>query len=154
MESPIVETWNMSNEVNLYLLSNIPEDHLADKYSARTRNVGRQFAHIHNVRVRWLNHFDPKGKGENTVFSRGVQPAKNELAHAIEASGKSMALFLEGIEIKGKIKSWNSTPLSFLGYMIAHEAHHRGLIMTALRISGHKPTQEVVYGQWRWGKKY
>lgn len=64
-----------------------------------------------------------------------------------------MAIFLEGAETKGKIKSWNGSPSTFLGYMIAHEAHHRGLIMTALRISGHKPTQEVVYGQWGWGKK-
>ncbi|MCH8287195.1 hypothetical protein IIB79_11840 [candidate division KSB1 bacterium] len=64
-----------------------------------------------------------------------------------------MAIFLEGAETKGKIKSWNGSPSTFLGYMIAHEANHRGLIMTALRISGHKPTQEVVYGQWGWGKK-
>jgi len=56
-------------------------------------------------------------------------------------------------EAKGKVKKWNGFPATFLGCLIAHEAHHRGLAMVAMRISRHKLPQEVVYGQWQWGKK-
>ncbi|MFQ5633622.1 MAG: hypothetical protein ACE5I1_33065 [bacterium] len=31
-------------------------------------------------------------------------------------------------------------------------AHHRGLAMAAMRISGHKLPNDIVFGQWQWGK--
>ena len=43
MESQLVEAWRMSNEVNLYLLDQLPDDYLEDRYAARTRTVGAQF---------------------------------------------------------------------------------------------------------------
>ena len=60
MESQLVEAWRMGNEANLFLLDNIAEEHLADRYSARTRTVAAQFVHMHNVRLRWLDYSAPK----------------------------------------------------------------------------------------------
>ena len=51
------------------------------------------------------------------------------------------------------MKAWKGPPASFLCYLVAHEAHHRGLAMVAMRQCGRKLPQEVVYGQWDWGKK-
>ncbi|MFQ5638504.1 MAG: hypothetical protein ACE5IR_10970 [bacterium] len=64
MKSQLVEAWRMNNEANLYLLDNIASEYLEDSYSARTRTVAAQFAHIHNVRLRWLNHAAPNLVGD------------------------------------------------------------------------------------------
>ena len=40
-----------------------------------------------------------------------------------------------------------------LGYLIVHEAHHRGLAMVSVRIFGRKLPQEILYGQWDREKK-
>ncbi len=71
----------------------------------------------------------------------------------MKASEKAIARFLEECEASGKVKKWTGSPPTFLGYLIAHEAHHRGLAMVAMRLSSHKLPQRVVYGQWQWGKR-
>lgn len=153
MPSPLVETWLMSNEANLFLLENIPKEYLGDSYTPRTRTVAAQFAHMHNVRLRALGHVAPGLVGGVENFPRGAQPSKSELKKALKASEKIMARFMETAEADAKVEGWNGSPATFLGYLVAHEAHHRGLAMVAIRMSGHKLPQEVVYGQWDWGKK-
>jgi uncharacterized damage-inducible protein DinB len=152
MASQLVEAWTMSNEANFYLLKQIPPEYLKDSYSPRTRTVAAQFAHMHNVRLRWLKHASPKLVGEVQAFPRGSQPTKKQLRDALRASEKIVARFLEDSEITGKVKSWKGSPATFLSYLVAHEAHHRGLAMVAMRMSGRKLSQETVYGQWQWGK--
>ncbi|MEM7039572.1 MAG: DinB family protein [Bacteroidota bacterium] len=146
------DAWKMSQEANYFLLSHIDEDFLDDKYSARTRTVRKQFTHIHNVRHRWLSHSAPK-LVDFEKFDKRTEPTKDELLTALEASGAAIAAFLDQIEEKDKVPSWKGNPASFFGYIVAHEAHHRGLAMVSLRISGHKMPQEVIFGQWDWGKK-
>ncbi|MCH9029450.1 MAG: DinB family protein [Bacteroidetes bacterium] len=143
----------MSNEVNLYLLDSISDEYLKDSYAKRTRTVAAQFAHMHNVRLRWLNHAATKLVGKVESFPKGAQPTKAELKNALQASEEVIARFLEECEASGEVKYWNGSPATFLSYLVAHEAHHRGLAMVAMRISRRKLPQEVIYGQWQWGKK-
>lgn len=153
MPSQLVEAWRMSNEANLFLLENIPEEYLIDSYSPRTRTVAAQFTHMHNVRLRWLNHAAPNLIGDVRSFPKGAQPTKAELIAALQASEEIIATYLVQCEAAGEVKYWNGSPVTFLGYLIAHEAHHRGLAMAAMRISGHKLPQEIVYGLWDWRQK-
>ena len=153
MASPLVEAWTMSNEANLYLLKQIPSKYLKDCYSPRTRTVAAQFAHMHNVRLRWLKHASPKLVGAMQAFPKGSQPTKHQLRVALRASEKIIAQFLMDSEIAGKVKSWKGSPATFLSYLVAHEAHHRGLAMVAMRMSGRKLPQATIYGQWQWGKQ-
>lgn len=153
MDSLLVAAWRMSNETNLFLLGKMKKEHLECGYSARTRTVAAQFAHMHNVRMRCLQYFAGKSEGKTHPFPRGAQPSKVELKKALTESAKMIGDYLEEADVVGKVKNWNGPPATFLGYLIAHEAHHRGLAMVALRMSGHKLPQEVVYGQWDWGKK-
>ena len=108
---------------------------------------------MHNVRVRVLQYAAPIFAGALENFPRGAQPEKEELTETLKLSEDSIAAFLAECEASGKVKNWNGPPESMLGYLVAHEAHHRGLVMVAIRISGHKLSKEVVYGQWDWGKK-
>ena len=153
MGSQLVEAWRMSNEANLFLLAQIPKAYLEDRYAPRTRTVAAQFAHMHNVRLRWVQHSAPKLVGKPASFPRAAQPNKTELKRALVASSKIVARYLEDCDTEGKVKRWNGSPATVLGYLIAHEAQHRGLAMVAMRIAGRKLPQEVVYGQWKWGKQ-
>ena len=153
MPSDLVEAWEMSNEANLYVLKSIPAAALGDSYSPRTRTVAAQFAHMHNVRLRWLTHAAPDIVGRVKPFPKGSEPTKTELKRALTESGKIVGRFLEESEAAGKVKRWKGSPPTFLSYLVAHEAHHRGLAMVAMRMSGRKLPQELVYGQWQWGKQ-
>lgn len=153
MPSQLVEAWQMSNEANLYLLGELRAQWLDDRYSTRTRTVAGQFAHMHNVRLRWMRYAAPELVGDLKIFPRGSQPTKKQLKDALRASERIIARYLEECDAAGKAKRWNGSPATFLSYLVAHEAHHRGLAMVAMRISGRKLSKETVYGQWQWGKK-
>ena len=153
MPSPLVEAWTMSNEANLYLLEKTPPAYLNDSYAARTRTVAEQFAHMHGVRIRWMQYAAPDLVGKLKTFPKGSTKTKKQLADALRASEKMIARFLERCEETGKVHLWKGGPATFLSYLVAHEAHHRGLAMVAMRISGRKLPPKTVYGQWQWGKK-
>jgi uncharacterized damage-inducible protein DinB len=108
---------------------------------------------MHNVRLRWLKHAAPALVEKAKAFPRGAVPTKKQLTDALRASEKLVARFLEESDTAGRVKRWNGSPATFLSYLVAHEAHHRGLAMVALRMSGRKLSQETVYGQWQWGKQ-
>lgn len=60
MHEQIIETWQISNRINLYLLESIDEAFLSDKLGGKGRSVGEAFAHLHNVRLMWFKSADPE----------------------------------------------------------------------------------------------
>lgn len=151
--SDLRTTWEMGNEANLFLLNAIEDRYLGDRYAPRVRPVAAQFAHMHNVRLRWLTHAAPDLAAQVAQFPRGAELTKEDLIEALQSSAEVVGEYLELCELAGEVKNWNGPPASFLGYLLAHEAHHRGLVMAALRSCGHKQPDEVIYGLWKWGKR-
>jgi len=153
MKSELVEAWRMSHECNLLFLREIPEAWLSDRYASRTRSVAEQFIHLHDVRLRWLEHSAPRAAHVLDSIPRDSTVTRGSLRRALTESARSVADFLAVCESEGKVKGWNGAPATFLGYLIAHEAHHRGLAMVALRACGRMTNPRLVYGLWDWGKK-
>ncbi len=150
-----VETWQINNRVNLYLLDAIPPDALTSVLpSGRTRTVARMFVHLHQIRVQRVELSAPELAGGLTKFVKNDAALdKARLRNAVERSGEALAQLIEiGLE-KGKIKNVKPHPIGFLGYMISHEAYHRGEICVALSESGHKLDDAVLYDQWDWSKR-
>ena len=149
-----IETWHINNRVNLYLLDAIPPDALKSMLpSARTRTVARMFVHIHHVRVWRLESAMPLLLSGVEKFGKTEVPGKQQLRRALEQSGEAMAqLITVGLET-GKVKGYKPHPIGFLGYLISHEAYHRGEICIALTESGHKLDEAILYGQWDWSKR-
>lgn len=141
----------MSQGANAFLLERLPGDCLGDRYARRTRTVADQFAHMHAVRIRWLEVAAPDLAEALPRLGDDERDAE-DLGRALEASAEAVARFLERCETAGRVPKWNGPPASFLAYLVAHEGHHRGLAMVAARLSGHRMPNEVVYGQWEWGK--
>lgn len=149
----LIETWEIHNRINLYLLTSIREEHLVDISASKGRNVGEQFAHVHNVRLMWLKAAYPSLlKGQNKI-EKETKISKKLLADELTKSAKAIASLLEnGIE-QGKVKGFKPHPAAFFGYIISHESHHRGQIMLALKQSGHPADQKIQYGLWEWGSR-
>lgn len=148
----IIETWEIHNRINLYLLNAIKEEHLADISASKGRNVGEQFAHIHNVRLMWLKAADPGLlKGQNKI-EKGILSKKLLSDELGNSSTAIISLLQNGFE-QGKIKGFKPHPAAFLGYLISHESHHRGQIMLCLKQSGHPIDQKTQYGLWEWGSR-
>lgn len=147
---PIIETWEINNRLNAKLLNSIAENHLGDALVSKGRNVGQQFAHLHNVRLMWLKVALPATLEKLEKIDKDAITKKELLAH-LEKSSKAIAQLLgEGIKA-GKIKGFKPHPTAFLGYLLAHEAHHRSQVLLALKQSGHPADKKITYGLWEWG---
>lgn len=40
-----------------------------------------------------------------------------------------------------------------VGYLVSHEAHHRGQVAVALKAAGKPVDRKVLYGMWEWGSR-
>lgn len=149
--TPILETWDIHSRINLYLLESIHEEFLADRSSSGGRNVGQQFAHMHNVRLMWLKAAHEMLWSGQQKLDAEISIPKDLISAALTRSSLAMRTLLESGFTNGGIKGFKPHPTAFLGYLIAHESHHRGQIMLALKQSGHAASKKIQFGLWEWG---
>ncbi|HWZ02931.1 MAG TPA: DinB family protein [Mucilaginibacter sp.] len=148
--NPLTETWQIHNNINLYLLESIEEENLSDQASSKGRSVGEQFAHMHGVRMMWLKVADPALLEDLEKIDK-QSITKAYLTENLKQSSKAIEQLFEKALPDGKIKGFKPHATGFLGYLISHESHHRGQIMLALKQSGHMVSQKIQYGIWEWG---
>ena len=149
----LLETWEINNRINLYLLNSIDEKYLTDISASKGRTVAEQFAHMHNVRLMWLKAAMPGLLEGQIKIEKENKPDKKMLSAALEKSSDAiLKLLANGFET-GKIKGFKPHPSAFFGYLISHESHHRGQIILSLKQSGHPIDQKTQYGIWEWGSR-
>ncbi|MCP3920358.1 MAG: hypothetical protein GY711_32935 [bacterium] len=104
MASELAATWRMAAEVNTFVLANLDKTALAARYDSRTRGVAAQFAHMHDVRRRWLDHAAPDLAQGLEPLPKDPRPTAASLKRALAKSEKAIACFLEASEEAGKVK--------------------------------------------------
>ena len=151
MSTALLETWAIHDRINRYLLAGVPAEALGAQPASKGRSVAEQFAHVHNVRLMWLQSAAPDllaglAKLEKTGLSVAV------LHDALEASGAAIAVLLErALSGDGRIKGFKPHAGAFLGYLISHESHHRGQIVLTLKGAGFPVDKKTAFGMWEWG---
>jgi len=156
MHEELLEAWRTNNRINIFLIDHISTPGMKCTLSKRGgREVARQFAHLHDVRIYHLEKRAKDLSADLTKFqSKGsdkVIPKKAELKKALNASSAAIETFLTDVlDGKPKRRGFKKGIFTTLGYFIAHESHHRGSILLALKESGHKLDNKTSYAIWAW----
>lgn len=150
-DKQVIETWEIHNRINLYLLESVEPGALASFSASKGRSVGEQFAHIHNVRLMWLKSAAPDLLENLDKLEKEAARDKKSIAKALKASGQAIRTLLERGLQEGKIKGFKPHPAAFFGYLISHESHHRGQILLSLKQAGQTIDKKISYGIWEWG---
>jgi uncharacterized damage-inducible protein DinB len=159
LEQQLIETWNIHNRINLYMLDAITPEALTGVSASKQpkvagRNVAEQFAHMHNVRLGWLEHSAADLFATLRKIEKGEGSDKDLLRRSLDDSGNAIAMLLQrGIGAGGKIKNFKPHAAAFMGYLISHESYHRGEIGIILAQSGHPLDKKISYGMWEWGAR-
>jgi uncharacterized damage-inducible protein DinB len=148
----LIETWEINNKIDLYLLNAIEEEHLSSISLSKGRTVAEHFAHIHNVRLMWLKEAMPELLTTVEKIEK-EKITKKILIEQLQKSSIAISNMLEKAIVDGKLKGFKPHPIAFLGYIISHESHHRGQIVICLKQSGHPVDKKVLFGLWEWGTK-
>jgi uncharacterized damage-inducible protein DinB len=152
MEDQLVETWQLHDRINRYLLDAIPDAALASVSASKGRSVGEQFAHVHDVRMMWLKAAAPQLLEGLEKVPKEAATDKARLKEALTKSGEAIAVLLgQAFAAGGKVKNFKPHAVAFLGYLISHESHHRGHIGLTLKQTGHPLDKKTAFGLWEWG---
>jgi uncharacterized damage-inducible protein DinB len=151
-EKQFLETWEIHNRINLYLLDAVEPAALVSLSASKGRTVGEQFAHIHNVRLMWLKSAAPGLLAGLPKVEKEQAVDKKLLRQSLAESSEAIRLLLsQSLSDGGKVKGFKPHVIAFLGYLISHESQHRGQIILSLKQAGKPLDKKILYGIWEWG---
>jgi uncharacterized damage-inducible protein DinB len=154
----VLATWKRHQQILLYLLQRIPEKHLgATPTDSKGRDVARTFAHLNRTRLGWLHFHATGARPELPRSAQGERPKKKELSAALRESGKGVEeLLAKALRKEARVRLFGKSGVRWMGYLVAHESHHRGQIVLALKQSGFTFDEKVgvqgLWGKWMFGK--
>jgi uncharacterized damage-inducible protein DinB len=100
---------------------------------SRGRTVMEQFIHMNSVRRGWLYYYKT-GKRPPGGGVKGKKYSRNELGKMFAKSCEEITAYIKVCaDGKSKPKMFGGQIVKWIGYLIAHESHHRGSIMLALK---------------------
>jgi len=149
----LMSAFEINDRINQYLIDNLPpEAWRAEPPENKGRNVASIVAHMHNVRVMWLKATAQGSKLPDPLEQTKVTPAQAK--KALENSRDALrAVLKNALEGDGRVKGFKPDVAAFFGYLIAHDAHHRGQITMLARQTGHVLPQKAMFGMWEWGTR-
>lgn len=152
LPAALLNAFEINNRINQYLIENLPPGAWdAKPPDGKGRTIAAIAAHMHNVRVMWLKA-GQSAQIPPQLEKSSVTPA--EAVRGLDASCRALHAFMDrALRTDGRIKNFKPDVAGFLGYLIAHDAHHRGQITMLARQVGHPLPQKAMFGMWEWGKR-
>lgn len=153
LPAALLNAYNTNNRINQYLIGSIaPEAWKAKPPDGKGRTICAIVAHMHSVRVMWLK-VSAKGCDIPPRLDRAtVTPA--QAMRGLEQSCQALIDLISGaLDSDGRIRGFRPDAAGFLGYLVSHDAHHRGQIAMLARQLGHRLPQKITFGMWEWGSR-
>ncbi len=149
----LLTSFDTNDRINQYMIENLPsEAWRAEPTGGKGRTVAAIVAHLHNVRVMWLKAAAKGSKIPDQLDRTNVTPA--QAMKGLEQSRAALSAVLKSaLESDGRVKGFRPDVAGFFGYLIAHDAHHRGQICMLARQVGHPLPQKAIFGMWEWGTR-
>jgi uncharacterized damage-inducible protein DinB len=149
----LLTSFDTNDRINRYMIENLPaEAWRAEPLPGKGRTIAAIVAHLHNVRVMWLKAAAKGSKIPEQLDRTSVTPA--QATKALEQSRAALSAVLKSaLESDGRVKGFRPDVAGFFGYLIAHDAHHRGQICMLARQVGHPLPQKAMFGMWEWGTR-
>ena len=148
----LVDTWWIGARITRYLLDGIPAAALDAAPAGKGRTVRDLFAHLHDVRLMWLKAARPDLMTGLAKLGSGSTADHAALAAALDASAAAVAVLVaDSATADGRVKGFKPQVTAFVGYLLSHEAHHRGQVALVVRLAGLPLDKKVSYGMWEWG---
>jgi uncharacterized damage-inducible protein DinB len=154
----MLEAYAVNECMNQLLIEHLdPHAWRAQLPGSKGRTIAAIFAHVHNVRCKWLRlsapHLKPPLQLDRARLTQ--QQARQALAKSAELC---LQMLTEAFDPQGRVKKfhrdgwarpWNPGAAMF-AYMIGHEAHHRGQVCMLVHQLGYKLPDKATSGMWRW----
>jgi uncharacterized damage-inducible protein DinB len=142
-----------SNRIDEFLIRAVPDAAWrATPPGGKGRTIAAMAAHIHNVRVMWLKSADKDAALPGKLD--GESCTKEDAIGSLDESWRALETLLRAsLSGGGAIRGFKPDAGSFLAYLLAHDAHHRGQIAMLARQVGHPVPQSVGYGLLEWGMR-
>src|SRR5262249_1645675 len=152
LKRAVVNSFLINEEANQLLLENLDEAAWrAEPPIGKGRNIAAIASHMHNVRLMWATMADKSIK-----LPPKLERSKVSRKEAIGALAKSAAAIQTLVEKglrdpAGRVPNFKPDVVAFVGYLIAHDSHHRGQISMLARQAGHAISNKTNFGLWEWG---
>jgi uncharacterized damage-inducible protein DinB len=156
----MLEVFAANDRLNQLLLEYLdPRAWRAQLPGSKGRTIAAIFAHLHNIRGKWLRlsapHLKPPPRLDRTRCTQ--KQAKQALAGSAALCSQMLA---EALAPEGRVKKFHRdgwarpwTPgAAMFAYMIAHEAHHRGQVCMLAHQLGFRLPDKATYEMWGWEK--
>ena len=148
-----------NDRLNQILITNLDSSVWRAQPLGKVRTIAAIFAHMHNVRTKWIRLTAPH-LGVPAQLNRArctPSETRKALAKSADQCGKMLAESLsDGGRVKefrrdGWARSWPAGP-EMLCTMISHEAHHRGQVAMLTHQLGFPLPGKVTSELWNWEK--
>jgi uncharacterized damage-inducible protein DinB len=153
----LLEAFAVNDRMNQLILENLnPKAWRAKPSGGNARTIAAIFAHVHNIRRKWLRLSAPYLKlpaqldrtrcsqsQTRAAFAESAKRCSEMLAEALAGPDSRVKQFRRD----GWARPWPGGPAMF-AYMITHEAHHRGQVCMLAHQLGFP--LKAGYKLWAW----
>jgi uncharacterized damage-inducible protein DinB len=154
----LFETWAVNDRMNQMVLERLdPRAWRAKPPGRNARTIAAIFAHMHNIRRKWVRLSAPHVKlpapldrtrctqrEARTALAKSTRRCSEMLAESLDSASRVQQFYRDGWA-----RPWPAGGAMF-AYMIVHEAHHRGQICMLAHQLGFP--LKAGYKIWNWEK--